>query len=90
MRREPPSTRTLVPLKEVQHHRPWATERLLRRLVYERRIPFHKLGPGERARVFLDLADVDTYAEAGRVEARDEEGRRQRAATARRPLRAAS
>ncbi|MGO9457607.1 MAG: hypothetical protein ACLP62_11245 [Acidimicrobiales bacterium] len=62
-------SRKLVALLEVPDHRPWATKRLLRRLVYERRIPFHKLGDGRCARVLIDLDDLDAYAEAGRVEA---------------------
>ena len=47
-------------------HRSWATERKLRRLVAEKRIPFHKIGGG----VYIDLADLDDFSEAGRVEAR--------------------
>lgn len=58
-------SRQLVPLKQVSEHRPWATERILRRLVAEKRIPYHKCG----GKVLLDLADLDAYAEAGRVEA---------------------
>jgi excisionase family DNA binding protein len=57
--------RQLYPLKEVTEHRPWATERKLRRLVAEHRIPYHKVG----ASVLIDLEDVDALAEAGRVEA---------------------
>ncbi len=57
--------RQLVPLKQVPEHRPWTTERLLRRLVAEKRIPFHKMG----ASVLIDLADLDALAEAGRVDA---------------------
>jgi excisionase family DNA binding protein len=62
-------TRQLVSLPEAHEHREWATPRYLRRLVHERRIPFHKMGTGRSARVFVDLADLDRYAEAGRVEA---------------------
>ena len=58
--------RQLVPLKKVVDHRPWATERLCRRLVFERRVPFHKVA----GKVLLDLQDLDDYSEAGRVEAR--------------------
>jgi hypothetical protein len=61
--------RQLVALGLVPEHRPWTTTRLLRRLVSERRIPFHKLGDGRCSRILLDLADVDAYAERGRVEA---------------------
>jgi excisionase family DNA binding protein len=58
-------TRHLVTLKEAVAVRPWLTERYARRLIGERRIPFHKLG----SKVLLDLADLDAFAEAGRVEA---------------------
>jgi excisionase family DNA binding protein len=58
-------TRNLVALQAVPTHREWASVRLLRRLVAERRIAFHKVG----ARVFIDLNDLDAYAEAGRQEA---------------------
>ena len=53
--------RQLVPLKRVPEHRSWTTERILRRLVAERRIPFHKCG----GKVLTDLVDLDPYAEAG-------------------------
>jgi excisionase family DNA binding protein len=58
-------SRQLVPLKRVPEHRAWTTERLLRRLVSEHRVAFHKVG----GKVLFDLADLDDYAEAGRVEA---------------------
>jgi hypothetical protein len=48
---------------EVPQHRPWTTERWLRRAVYERRIPYHKLGLGRRAPVLIDLNELDDYAE---------------------------
>jgi excisionase family DNA binding protein len=57
-------TRELVPLVEISRHRRWCSVRYARRLVAERRIPFHKVG----GRVLLDLADLDVYAEAGRIE----------------------
>lgn len=44
----------------------WATERLLRRLVYERRIPFSK--PANR--VLIDLDDLDCLLADARTEAR--------------------
>lgn len=43
----------------------WATERLLRRLVYERRIPYAK--PANR--VLIDLNDLDGLIEESRIEA---------------------
>jgi excisionase family DNA binding protein len=56
--------RHLVPLVKVPEHRSWCSGRFARRLVTERRIPFHKIG----RRVFVDLNDLDEYAERGRVE----------------------
>jgi hypothetical protein len=61
--------RQLVPLTEVPEHRPWTTVRWLRRAVYERKIPFHKLGDSRSDRVLIDLVDLDAYAERGRVDA---------------------
>lgn len=46
-------------------------ERLVRRWVYDRRIPYYKVG----GRVLIDLADVDELMEAGRIPARHEEQR---------------
>lgn len=60
--------RQLVPIMEVPQHRPWVNIRYLRRLVYERRIPYHKLGDHRTGRVFIDLDDLDRYVEASRVE----------------------
>lgn len=42
----------------------WATERLLRRLVYERRIPYSK--PANR--VLINLDDLDELLQDARVE----------------------
>jgi excisionase family DNA binding protein len=56
--------RQLVPLIEVTEHRGWCSVRYARRLVAERRIPFHKVG----RRVLLDLNDLDEFAERGRIE----------------------
>jgi excisionase family DNA binding protein len=56
--------RHFVTIKQATEQRPWLTERYARRLIQERRIPFHKLG----AKVLLALEDVDSLAEAGRVE----------------------
>jgi hypothetical protein len=61
------TARTLVPLRQVPEHRPWVTERWLRRAVFERRIPFHKLGEGRSSPVLIDLADLDAFVEAGRI-----------------------
>lgn len=58
----------LVPLVEVPRHRPWATVRYLRRLVYERRIPYVKLSAGRGGRVLIDLDDLDRFVEEQRVE----------------------
>jgi hypothetical protein len=62
-------TRQLVPIGEVPEHRSWANVRYLRRLVHERRIPYHKLGDSRSARVYIDLADLDRFTEGSRVEA---------------------
>jgi len=43
------------------------TVRFVRRLIAERRIPFHKIGRHVR----LKVEDVDAFIEAGRVEAFD-------------------
>lgn len=43
------------------------TVRFVRRLISERRIPFHKIGRYVR----LKVADVDAFIDAGRVEAFD-------------------
>ncbi len=56
----------LVTLRQTLDAWPWMTERWLRRLVAERRIPFYKL-PGS-SRLLFDLADLDRLAESGRVD----------------------
>lgn len=56
----------LVALQKVPEERPWVTERRLRRFVSEKRVPFFKID----GRIFFDLADLDAYAEAGKVEPR--------------------
>ncbi len=59
----------LVSLADAATARPWArsdgkdSTRWLRRLISERRIPYHKVG----GRVLLDLADLDALAAAGRI-----------------------
>lgn len=55
-------------LPQVLVERPWLTERYLRRLVAERRIPYSKAG----RKLLFDLADLDAFAEASRVEAQNE------------------
>lgn len=42
----------------------WASERLLRRLVYERRIPYSK----PASRVLINLDDLDQLVDEARVE----------------------
>jgi hypothetical protein len=68
MRRERDVRRQLVTLQQAVEQRPWLTERWLRRLVYERRVSFHKVGN----RLVFDLADLDALVECGRVERADE------------------
>lgn len=57
-------TTHLHTLKQTLEARPWLTERWLRVLVYQRRIPYRKVG----GRLLFDLADIDALADAGRVE----------------------
>jgi hypothetical protein len=56
--------RDLVPLTEAHQRWPWCTPRYGRRLVAERKVAFHKIG----RRVYFDAADLDDFAERGRVE----------------------
>jgi excisionase family DNA binding protein len=56
--------RHLVPLLEVPEHRSWCSGRFARRLVQERRVPFHRVG----RKILIDLDDLDRLAEQGRVE----------------------
>jgi len=56
--------RSYVTLPQVLEARPWLTERYLRRLVYERRIPFSKLDN----KLLFCLEDIDEYVERRRVE----------------------
>jgi hypothetical protein len=58
-----------VRLDQLLEARPFLTERWVRRLVFERRIPFAKLGNGPKARLIFNLDDVDAMVESGRVEA---------------------
>lgn len=57
--------RQLRTIRQASEERDWATVRYLKRLITEKRIPYHKLGNGK---VLVDLADLDTYAERGRIE----------------------
>ncbi len=57
-------TRHLLTLRQTSEARSWFTERYGRRLVASRQIPHHKIG----GKVFVDLADVDEYAERCRVD----------------------
>ena len=60
-------TRRLVFLTEVEREPgyEWARTRWLRRQVGERHLAFHKVA----GRVLIDLADLDAYADRGRIEA---------------------
>jgi excisionase family DNA binding protein len=60
----PPNRGRYFTLEEVADAYPVLTVRLLRRLIYERRIPFSKAG----RRVVLAQADIDAYFEENRVE----------------------
>ena len=57
---------TKVTLVQLIEQRPFLTERWIRRLVNERRIPFHKCG----GKLVFDLVEIDKWVESGRVEAR--------------------
>jgi excisionase family DNA binding protein len=58
------AARNLMVMNQLLEQRPWLSERYVRRLVNERRIPFHKVG----GKLLFDLNDVDRLAEEGRVE----------------------
>ena len=57
-------TRRMVTLVQAVEERPWLSERLLRRLVNERRVPFYK----PAGRILFDLGELDDWVEAARVE----------------------
>jgi hypothetical protein len=57
--------RHLVPLMKVPIERPEWNERQLRRMVAEKRVPFFKVD----GRILFDLAELDAYVGARRVEA---------------------
>jgi excisionase family DNA binding protein len=58
--------RQVVTLKQALEARPFLTERHLRRLVAERRMPFYKLG----GKLLFDLDEIDNLVDACRFEAR--------------------
>lgn len=51
---------------QVEAERPWASERYLRRLIFERRVPYYKVG----RRVLVSLGELDAVVASGRVEPR--------------------
>lgn len=63
-------TRQLFTLADAVHEREWTKSagkdptRWLRRLIEERRLPFHKVA----GRVLIDIADLDALADRGRRE----------------------
>ncbi len=61
-------SRHYVTLEQLIAERPFLTERWVRRLVSERRVPFSKV-PGSN-RLLFDLDDLDALVENGRVEPR--------------------
>lgn len=65
--REPAHRRPMLGINELAE-RLGTTERFVRRLVCERRIPFHKVGKFVR----FDQDDVDEWLAEARVEARAE------------------
>lgn len=58
--------RNLRTIKGAIGERPWLTERWLRRMIYEGRIAYFKVG----GKVLVDLDELDAYVEAGRREAK--------------------
>ncbi len=58
------STSTLRTIPQAIEERPYITERWMRRLVYESRIPYFKVG----GRVLVDLTDIDAYVNRGRID----------------------
>ena len=56
--------RDLLTLRQLLDEYGWLSERFVRRLVAERRIPYTKV----RGKLLFDPADVDQLAEAGRIE----------------------
>jgi excisionase family DNA binding protein len=59
------SAHAVLTIAQAVEANPWLTERYARRLIHERRIPFHKVG----GRVLLDQADLDELIALGRVPA---------------------
>jgi hypothetical protein len=52
-----------VPRKTISQHRPWASERWVKRQNDERRLGFYKVG----GLVLIDLDELDALVERGRV-----------------------
>jgi excisionase family DNA binding protein len=50
-------------ITQVTTERPWITERYLRRLIFERRVPYYKIG----RRVLVSLSELDQLVAEGRV-----------------------
>jgi excisionase family DNA binding protein len=63
--RAAPSPGRLLSLRQLLEEREFLTERHVRRLVAERRIPFYKAG----AKLVFDLDEIDDWIEATRVPA---------------------
>jgi excisionase family DNA binding protein len=53
-------------IPQIEAERPWATARYLRRLIFEKRLPYYKVG----RRVLVSLAELDELVANGRIEAR--------------------
>lgn len=58
--------RNVVTLRQALAECPWLSERYLRRLVYERRIRYSKVG----GKLLFDLADLDRIVNEGVVDPR--------------------
>jgi len=58
--------RKFVTFAQLLEARPWLNERWVRKLIYERRIPFYKPGGGK---LIFDLEEIDDWVEVTRIEA---------------------
>lgn len=55
-------SRKIVTLAQAVEQRPFLTLRHLRRLIFERRLPFYKAG----GKVLVDLDEIDAWVESNR------------------------
>jgi excisionase family DNA binding protein len=60
----PDTPREWRSVRDIPAERPWVTERWLRRLLHEKRIPYAKVGN----KVLIDLHELDAYIERSIVD----------------------